>query len=202
MKITKYESEIEWLSARRTKVTGTRLKNLVVLRGTTEKVGFYELIAERLAIPRPEGENKMERGKSLESEAVELCEKELGVKFNTDLVIWSRDDNDAIAISPDAYSEDLKEAVEVKCLNSADHIKAVIDNEPPDDYKFQFLQYFIVNDILEKLNVVMYDPSLTVKQYIRFEIKREEVQEDVIKYKEYEELKLRQVETIVNQLSF
>lgn len=202
MKIQKFNDESSWLSARRTKITGTRLKDIVVLRGSSEKKGFYELIAERLAENREDGEDKMQRGKDLEPTAVELCEKELGLKFIKDLVIWSREDNESIAISPDAYTEDLKVAVEVKCLSSADHIKAVILNEYPDEYKFQIYQYFIVNEDLEVLHFVMYDPSLTVKQYIRFEVRREDIKEQIKEYREYEELKLKQVNEIVTKLSF
>ncbi|MDD4110914.1 MAG: YqaJ viral recombinase family protein [Clostridia bacterium] len=203
MKIIKFDNEISWKEARKTKITGSRLKDIVVLRGTNKKVGFYELIAERLAIPRPDGENKMERGHELEPIAVELAEKELGKTFNKELVIWERDDNPCIAISPDGYTEDLKEAIEVKCLNSASQVKAIINNEPDSDYTFQYLQYFIVNDKLEKLHVVMYDPSLIGKlQYKRFEITREELKEDIEKYLEYQRKELEEVNEIVNKLSF
>lgn len=202
MKITQFQDEFQWIEARRTKITGTRLKDIVVLRGNNEKQGFYELIAERLAIPRPEGENKMQRGHDLEIIAIELCEKELNKTFIKDLVIWERDDNSSIALSPDGYTEDLKEAIEVKCLSSAEQIKSAINNEYPDDYKFQVLQYFIVNEELETLHFVLYDPSLTVKSYLRFEINREEIQSDIDKYLEYERLKLEKISKIVKELSF
>lgn len=203
MKINYFNDEFSWKEARKTKITGSRLKDIVVLRGAGKKMGFYELIAERLAIPRPEGENKMERGHELEELAVELAEKELKKEFNKELVIWERDDDSCIAISPDAYTKDLKEAVEVKCLSSALQVKAIINNEPEQDFKFQYLQYFIVNDKLEKLHVVMYDPSLIEKlQYKRFEINRKDIQEDIEKYLEYQRKELEEVNNIVNKLSF
>lgn len=201
MQIKKFDNEDEWLSARRTKITGTRLNDIYSVRGTVKK-GFYELIAERLAIDRPAGEDKMARGHELEPEAISMCEKELGKTFNKELVMWERDDNPSIAISPDAYLEDLIEAIEVKCLSSADHIKAVIDNEPPKDYEHQILQYFIVNDALQILHFVMYDPSLTVKQYVRFEIKREDIKDDIKKFLKFEREQLDEVKKIVNKLSF
>ena len=200
--IKKFESVEEWKNARIGKITGTRLKDIVVLRGTEEKKGFYQLIAERLATPRPEGEDKMERGHELEVEAIELCEKEIGKKFNKDLVLWMRGDDNSIAISPDGFTEDLKEAAEVKCLSSADHIEAVLKNQYPDEYKFQVLQYFIVNEELKVLHFIMYDPSLSVHQYIRFEIKREDIKDEIEKYKEYERQKLELVKKAVIQLSF
>lgn len=202
MIIKKFDNEEEWLVARNGKITGTRLKDIIVLRGTNEKKAFYELIAERLAINRPDGEDKMTRGHILEPEAVELCEKEIKKTFNKDLVIWQREDNESIAMSPDAFTEDLKEAIEVKCLNSADHIKAVILGVYPEDYEYQIYQYFIVNDKLKTLHFVMYDPSLSVHQYIRFEIKRKDIQEKIDQLLEYEQKKLREINEIITKLSF
>lgn len=203
MRIKKYEDEIAWKEARKTKITGSRLKDIVVLRGTGKKIGFYELIAERLAVPRPEGEDKMARGHELEPVAIALCENELGKTFNKDLVIWERDEEACIAISPDAFLDDLTEAVEVKCLGSAKQIKAIIENQPEDEYKWQYLQYFIVNDKLEKLHVIMYDPSFVESlQYKRFEITREELKEDIATYLEYQRKELEEIGEIVNKLSF
>lgn len=203
MRIKKYEDEIAWKEARKTKITGSRLKDIVVLRGTGKKIGFYELIAERLAVPRPEGEDKMARGHELEPVAIALCENELGKTFNKDLVIWERDEEACIAISPDAFLDDLTEAVEVKCLGSAKQIKAIIENQPEDEYKWQYLQYFIVNDKLEKLHVIMYDPSFVESlQYKRFEITREELKEDIDKYLEYQKNTLSEVNNIITKLSF
>lgn len=199
MLISRFENEEDWKQARLGKVTGTRLKDLVVKRGTARKLGFYELIAERLAIP--DGyDNPMERGKALEKDAIRRFEQETGKKIEDGLVIWTRDDNDSIAISPDGYTEDLKEAVEVKCLGSAYHIKAIIENKIPSDYDEQIIQYFIVNDDLETLYFVMYDPRL-VKDYISFVVTRDEVASIVSEYIELERTTLEEVERYVNELS-
>jgi len=202
MKIIKFKNEEQWLETRRGKITGTRLKDIVILRGKIEKKTYYELIAERLAVPRPEGENKMQRGHDLEPLAIALCEEEIDKVFNKELVVWEREDNSCIAISPDGFTEDLKEAIEVKCLSSADQIKAAMSNEYPKEYKFQALQYFIVNDELEILHFVMYDPSLTVKSYLRFEIKRGEVQDEIDEFLEYQRVKLEKISEEVKKLSF
>lgn len=203
MKIKYFESEEEWMSERLTKITGSRLKDLVVLRGTAEKVGFWKLVAERLARPRDKGEKVLDRGHELELDGVAWCENELGKTFITDLVMWERDDNPCIAISPDAYTKDLKEAVEVKCLNSAEHIQCYYENHYPDEYKFQVYQYFIVNDELQTLHFIMFDPSVIMKcQYIRFDIKREDIEEEIEKYKQYQIDKLIKVAEIVNSISF
>ena len=40
----------EWLEWRKGKITGSRLNDIIVKRGTGRKLGFYEVIAERLAV--------------------------------------------------------------------------------------------------------------------------------------------------------
>ena len=200
MRVSKFESREEWLAARRGKITGTRLKDIVVKRGTEKKKGFYELIAERIAIA-PDDENVMERGVRLEEEATARFEKETGKKLDTSLVIWARDDNESIAISPDAFIGET-EAVEVKCLCSADHIKAFLKNEVPDEYLMQTLQYFIVNDKLETLYVVFYDTRIPVKDYFTITITRESVKLEVEMYLAYQRDTLKEVNEIVANLTF
>jgi predicted phage-related endonuclease len=210
MKTLKFETRDEWLFGRIGKITGTRLKDIVVKRGTGKKIGYYELIAERLGVP-PDGENPMERGARLEAEAIERFIVETGKNVDTSLVIWTRDDNENIAISPDGIVSE-EEAVEVKCLSSARHIEALLTNSIPDEYEYQVLQYFIVNENLKTLNVVCYDPRFVAlyastgsKKQLDFfviEVKRESLTEQITEYLEYERKTLAEVEQIVNQLTF
>lgn len=200
MKTLKFEDREEWLAARRGKITGSRLKDIVVKRGTGKKIGFYELIAERLGIAADE-ENAMERGSRLESEAVERFVKETGKKVDTSLVIWTRDDNESIAISPDGFMGK-KEAIEVKCLSSARYIEALLTQKIPDEYEFQVLQYFIVNNDLQTLHFVFYDPRIIVKDYFVIEVTRESLGEQIAEYLEYQKKTLEEVNEIVNQLTF
>lgn len=200
MKTTAYKSEEEWLEARRGKVTGTRLKDIIVKRGTKPKKAFYELIAERVAIPRDEHENVMDRGHTLESEAIARFEHEAKKKVDTSLVIWTREDNENIAVSPDGFIGE-KEAVEVKCLNSASHIEAYLSKEIPSEYEYQALQYFIVNDALQTLYFCLYDPSMPV-DFFYITVKREDVAEDIETYLQYQRDVLAEIEKISNELTF
>lgn len=200
MKVLKFNDEETWLSARRGKITGTRLKDIVVKRGTGKKIGFYELIAERLAV-EPENENPMDRGVRLEDEAIQRFSKETGKEVNTDLVIWERDDNESIAISPDGTIGET-EAVEVKCLSSARHMEAFLTNKVPDELEMQVIQYFIVNEKLETLYSVFYDPRIPVKDYFVIETKREKIADDIENYYAYQRDILKEVQDIVNELTF
>lgn len=199
MKVTKFDGRESWLAARRGRITGSRLKDIYTKRADTRKIGFYELIAERLALP-PDGENPMDRGNRLEEEAIERFAKETGKKVNTDLVIWSRDDSDAIAVSPDGVIGKT-EAVEAKCLSSARHIEAFLTQEIPEEYKHQRLQYFIVNESLKALHFVFYDPRLYTTPYFVLTTKREDVEAEITEYLAFQRDILTEVDEIVNRLS-
>lgn len=186
--------------ARRGKITGSRLKDLISKRSADKpKIGFYELIAERLGIPA-DGESAMERGHRLEAEAIEEFEKRTGKKVDISLVLWSRDDNESIAISPDGIVSPT-EAVEVKCLSSARHIEAVLTDEIPSEFEYQVLQYFIVNDALERLYFVFYDPRLLAKPFHMIEVSRESVSEQVTEFLSRQRAMLMEVDRIVNELT-
>lgn len=162
MRIQKFDDREAWLEARLGKVTGTRLKDLINKRATKPKKGFYEIIAERVAIPTGD-ESMMDRGIRLEDVAIELFTEKTGKKINNDLVLWERDDNSYIAISPDGTVIDEAAAVEVKCLNSASHIEAFLTKEIPSEFEYQILQYFCVNDALQTLYFIFYDPRTPIE---------------------------------------
>lgn len=201
MQVNSFETKEDWLIARRGKITGSALKDIIVKRGTGKKIGFYKLIAERLAIPEGTEESAMDRGTRLEIEALERFEKETGKKVYNSLVIWSRSDNPSIAVSPDGVISE-KEAVEVKCLASERHIQALLEDKVPDDYWEQVLQYFAVNDKLETLYFAMYDPRLYKKDFFYFTITREQVQDEVSYVLDYQKQILSEVEQITNELTF
>ena len=201
MKVVQFESEREWLDARRCKITGSRLKDVIPKKGGGLKVGYYELIAERLGGPAEEVDAR-EWGHQQEPVAIERFEAATGKKVKRDLCIWMREDNDNIAVSPDGViGKGAKEAVEVKCLSSARHIEAVLTNAVPSDYWYQVIQYFAVNDKLEKLYFVLFDPRLSVKDYHMIEITRAEVAEEVEQMLTYQRDTLKAVEAIVADLT-
>lgn len=197
--VTVFEDESAWLEARRGKVTGTRLKDLIVKRGTKLKKGFFEILAERVAIPADD-ESPLHRGKRLEDEAIEAFTKKTGKKVDTSLQIWQRKDCPNIALSPDGVIDET-EAVEVKCLTSANQLEAWYYNTPPSDYEEQALQYFIVNDKLKTLYFVMYDPRLPVALLI-FPVHRKDVKEKIDEYFLIEKEMLKLMDELEEKLTF
>jgi putative phage-type endonuclease len=200
MKTIKFEDKDVWLAARKTRITGSKLKDIYAVR-KERKQGFWELLAERLEIGDDESENPMQRGTDLEKEAIKAFEEAEGKTVTTDLVIWTRDDNESIAISPDGYIGET-EAVECKCLASARHLEAYFEKSVPKEYWLQVVQYFIVNEKLELLHFVMYDPRIPQKPYFKITVDRDTVQEDINKYLEYQKKVIDEVNELANQLSF
>jgi len=198
MKTLTFETEQEWLDARRGKITGTRLKDLISRNGA-KKIGYYEIIAEKIAIPASD-ENVMDRGHRLETDALERFAKETGKKVDGSLLMWTRDDDDNIAISPDGVIGKT-EAVECKCLSSARHIEALLTKEVPSEYEYQVIQYFIVNDKLKTLYFVFYDPRMP-KDFFYLTVNRKDVQSKVEEYLELEKKVLAEIEEIEKQLTF
>lgn len=199
MKTLRFDNEEEWLEARKGKITGTRLGSLLSKRDRTPLKGYYEIIAERVALPAT-NEFAMDRGKRLEDEAVERFVKETKKKVDNELIIWHRDEDENIAISPDG-AIGKTEALEVKCLSSASHIEAWLTKQIPSEYEYQVLQYFIVNDKLKKLYFLFYDPRMP-KDFFYLTVNRKDVQQKVEEYLQLEKDVLIQITAIEEQLTF
>lgn len=199
MKVQKFDTEEEWLEARRGLITGTRVGKLLSKRDRKPLAGYYELIAERVAIPH-NGENVMDRGKRLEDEAVERFADETGKKVTKELVLCYRDDNENIAYSPDGLIGETED-VEVKCLNSAAHIEAILTKEIPAEYRPQIIQGFVVNDQLETRYMVFYDPRMP-KDFFYLTITRKEMDAEIKEYFEMENQVLAQIAELEKSLTF
>ena len=193
----------EWMSFREGKRTGTSIGKLFAKSRVTGElydtdkplITFYQKVAERLAEGTGDDdglESSRERGKDLEQDAINEAEQKLGLKLIRGNV-WQADDANHIE-SPDAYTKDLKTAVEVKCLSSARHIQAICLNEPPKEYYAEYLNYFLVNDKLETLYVFLYDPRFLLEhlRWHAFKIKRSDI--------EYDIERMRDIDTQAEQL--
>lgn len=151
-----------WKQLREGKLTGTKIGSIYAKSRKADEVfdyskhlmGFYELLAERLT-DSDDLSSGIERGTELESEALRVASDELGIEFVHGNV-WELDENHIE--SPDGYTEDLKIAIEIKCLASSRHIQAIYEDRPPTEYATEYANYFLVNHKLEMLVVFLYDP--------------------------------------------
>lgn len=168
----------EWHAARRCKITGTKLED--VMGSALARVQLIsELIAEegteqsKMIRPTPE----MERGTEEEEFAIKLFEKQSG-QILVRGGMWLSDEYDYLACSPDAAlveeNGDILEAFEVKNPDSKtmifDKLANMIPNEElgltkakqpflgvPSQYKWQCVNYFINNRKLQKLHFLVHD---------------------------------------------
>lgn len=180
----------EWMSYREGKRTGTSIGKLFAKSRKTGEmydtdkplITFYKKVAERLADGTGDDdglESSRERGRDLEQQAIDEAEQKLGLSLIRGNV-WQADDANHIE-SPDAYTKDLKTAVEIKCLSSARHIQAIVEDMPPMEYWAEYLNYFLVNDKLETLYVFLYDPRFML-EHLRtkaFKLERKNIEYDI-----------------------
>lgn len=204
----------EWLAERRGHIGGSDLKDIATERGNGVKIGIYKLIADRIAVTE-DIEDWRERGHDLEAEAIEHLNIVAGLKLVNGGCIWRSDDDPDIQVSPDAYSEDNRIAAEVKCLSGPYHLEAIIDfrasvkagqvvrrDKIPSGFRHQAVQYFIVNDELETLYFVLYNPSIASLPMHVIEVEREDVAGEVDHYKALEMETLAGVRMICEELTF
>lgn len=175
-----------WKEFRRGKITGTSIGKLYAKSrskdgGFTDRPlqTFWIKVAERLSIDSGE-ESPMVRGTRLEDEAVNLACEKLGLtKFVDDALTWQSDDNVEWLCSPDAYedSENPKWAMECKCLNTDNHLRMIFNDQIDEEYYPQITNYFLVNENLEKLYFVLYDPRVAIDGLVLkiFTVVREDI---------------------------
>lgn len=185
----------EWQLMREGRITGTKLGHLFSKSKKADEqydtgkplLGYYSLLAERLAFLDEDGhDSNIERGHRLEAEAIDRAEERLNKEFVRGGV-WEL--NSKHIESPDGFTPDLTEAIEVKCLSSARHLMAIMTNEPPAEYEAEYMNYFLVNPDLTRLYITLYDPrfaSQDLQLYI-FTIERNEVADRLEKLKSYVE---------------
>ena len=192
----------EWFEARKGKISGTVLSDVYAKRGG-RKLGFYEIIAERLGV-EPDDERPMDRGLRLEDEAIEEFEKRTGLKTEVAGICVSSF-CDEIINSPDRLIKGdgtYFAAVEIKCLSSARHLQIVLENKIPAEYESQIIQYFIVNDDLNVLHFVAYDPRIPSVPYWQIDTYREDVKDKIEFFKTYQIETLAEINEIIERLAF
>lgn len=206
MKVIKYTTQEKWLEDREGCISGSKLGSIYAPRGG-KKVGFYQLIADRLAIVEQGNEDPRDRGHRLEDEAVALAGQQLDIKLEPSKDIWVSELNKNITVSPDGHNKDMTIGVEAKCLGAALHLWAAIEDtvkvgKDGGKFKLQAIQYFVVNPELKTLFFVFYNPSVTSLPLHIIEMNRSELLDDVEFWLDYEQATLKEVDEIVERLAF
>lgn len=146
----------EWLTLRLGKITGTRLKD--VYKSDNMKL-LDLLIAEIVSqeIEETYTNKTMQRGKDLEPIARELYCKVKDIEIE-EIGFCLSDEHDFLAISPDGYTKDRKGGIEIKCPNTSTHVQYIRQNKIPSEHESQVLCNFLVNEKLEWMDFISFDP--------------------------------------------
>lgn len=207
-----FDSREAWMYGRLGNVGGSSMKEVVNVRDGKTKSAVYRIAAESIigsaAIAEDEltSAQTLARGHELEPVAVQRFEKETGKRARKGLVLWSREDDPRITVSPDApLGKGMTEALEIKCLLSPKHLEALYKRAIPDNtsgYEEQKLQYFIANPKLKTLYWGFYHPDFpTGLDFFYLTFTRQELEEDIERYLTLEREATAKIREIVNAVT-
>lgn len=218
-----------WLDMRRGKIGGSDAKSVQPLSKGSDRnpAGLWDLLAQKLAIAK-DGEPERDRGQRLENEGLVITARTFALELDLDPGMWVSDINPDISVSPDAAerAQTITYAAEAKCLDSKNHIKAiVIDmiakgtippalgytkddsykgfNYIPKEFQHQIVQYFVVNEDLQIVYFTLYDDRIAFESLMHhvITVTREQVADLITGQLEYEQTILTQVKELARCLA-
>ena len=184
MKILKSEQgSPEWLQDRLGVITGTRLKAVMGTPKAQDTL-INELIAEYFTEQPKETykSDNMQRGNDEEQFALKQYREQTGKKMES-FGLCLHDKYDWLGLSPDGFTKNLKHGAEVKAPNTDTLVGYLRAGVIPKEYYWQVVQYFIVNEKLETLDFLPYDPRIKLNklQLVPIRVTRKELQKDIDK---------------------
>jgi len=168
----------EWKELRHGKIGGSSIEKIMANadKPVSNNAIFYDIFAEQnedFEIDENEfTSTAMRRGVELEPQAVAVFENVFNKK--TFEIGWA-ELNDFVGISPDRLisevSENVKEALEIKCPNRNTYAKYLLNNNLAlEDYAWQLAHYFYIFPHLERLFFMIYRPENKLKNFICIEV--------------------------------
>jgi exodeoxyribonuclease (lambda-induced) len=145
----------EWLEARKGKITGTRLRDVLK---TDNLPAIYEMIGELGSdeIEETFANKAMLRGIECEPIARDMYQIITGNVIE-EVGFCISIDNDYLGLSPDGFTPDRVGAIEIKSPSTAVHVKYILGDRIPTEYMPQVMTYFLVNTKLEYLDFISFD---------------------------------------------
>jgi exodeoxyribonuclease (lambda-induced) len=167
----------EWLEARKGKITGTRLRDVLK---TDNLPAIYEMIGELGSdeIEETFVNKAMARGVECEPIARDMYQVITGNVIE-EVGFCISIDNDYLALSPDGFTPDRVGAIEIKSPSTAVHVKYILGDRVPTEYMPQVMTYFLVNTDLEWLDFISFDDRYQPKPIWIKRITREELKEEL-----------------------
>ena len=171
----------EWRAVRKGLITGTKLKEVFKVNNLDL---VDSLIAERISDEIEDNfTNKaMERGTEMEPVARKLYEEATGFEVEQIGFAISNEFN-YLGLSPDGLIRDSSNkytiGLEIKCPNTATHVRYIRMNTIPAEYKYQVINYFLVCQDLQLLDFVSYDDRFQTKPLHIITVTRKELQAEI-----------------------
>lgn len=165
----------EWHYLKTAKIGGTRAKSVQVKKSITEAVIFDEVMSERNTFFNYEEgftSEAMQRGIDLEPLAIEEVTKETGVIFKDAGWIGR---NNYHGHSPDGISLCEKIGLEIKCPSAKVHNSYVRENKIPLDYVWQIVNFFAMDESIERLYFASFNPDYLLMPLFLLEVTRESI---------------------------
>lgn len=224
MKVIKLSQENDreaFLDFRRGRISGTKAKNVKMLTRGKDRIpaGFYAIMAEKLAIEK-DGEPEMDRGLRLENEGIALTAKKWKLDLDYDPGVWVSDKDEDMIVSPDACEKKKipTYAAEAKCLDSKNHLLGILQDKRArreDDYKplqslkigqsdfrWQIIQYFVINEKLETVYFTLYDDRYAYDNLMHYviPIDRQDILEEIASQRAEQIALLAEMRSIIKEL--
>ena len=159
------QGSLEWSIERYGHIGGTSLGDLMVKKPIEEAAIFDKLIAahtEPFFDEETFTSKDMERGILLEPDA----RSEASVYLDLDFLEFGTCKREGFSMnhcSPDGFTSDLEDGLEVKCPSASTHIKYCRSGDIPKEHIWQVVNYFFINIGLVRLHFVSYRPENTIK---------------------------------------
>ena len=183
MKVFDFEQGTnEWKNIRKGIITGTKAKDVF----SCNNLKLVDFLISEVTSDFEESDyesNSMIWGKSQEFQArVEYELKTFNKVVQHGFCISEA--HDFLGISPDGFIVDKNGnyvgGLEIKCLDGKNHCEFIRMNTIPAKYRQQVNHYFIVNDKIEWVDFVSYEPRNKLIKLFVVRVKRVEIQ-DVLK---------------------
>lgn len=178
MKIHKVkQGTLPWFALRIGKVTGSRFAKMM----SNDNLSLVDiLVAERVTGQSEDTDyvsEEMQRGTDLEPLARVAYETHTKKKVRQIGFITSTQ-YPMFGLSPDGFVG-RKGAIEIKCMSTRNHVKAIRQNKVLNEYKYQVICYFLINEKLEWLDFVSYDPRFWKRPLHIHRVTRTDLLDDI-----------------------
>jgi hypothetical protein len=173
------QGSAEWHALRIGRITSSRTKDIM----KSDNLPVVDaLIAEREcrdealwdAVENNYESDAMRWGTEHEPEAKQKYSEQTGIEL-IDVAFCIHDVYDWLGMSPDGLTPDYTGAVEVKCPATKTHVRTIRMGGVPNEHKHQIAQYFLVNEKLQWLDFISYDPRFAPKPLYIYRVEREHI---------------------------